>query len=98
MGSMCGVGFRFEGNIVNIEVGGTVIGRGLETASPSYLLSIWMHSEFPQADNRLPCKLRQWSPQACESQMVSLNIILNEPQRCTVNVLRHSTTIQQIDS
>ena len=34
MGLMCGVGMGFEGNIVNVEVGGTVIGRGLETSAP----------------------------------------------------------------
>ena len=29
---MCGVGMGFEGNIVEVEVGGTVIGGGVQTA------------------------------------------------------------------
>ena len=33
MGLMCGVGMAFEGNIVEVEVGGTAIGRGLKTAT-----------------------------------------------------------------
>ena len=34
MGFMWGVGMGFKGNIVGVEVGGTVMGRGLETAAP----------------------------------------------------------------
>ena len=34
MGLMCGVGIWFEGNIVEVEVGGTVIVRGLKTGAP----------------------------------------------------------------
>ena len=34
MGLMWGVGMGVEGNIVEVEVGGTVIGKGLETAAP----------------------------------------------------------------
>ena len=30
----CGVGTGSEGNIVEFEVAGTIIGRGLETAAP----------------------------------------------------------------
>ena len=30
----CGVGTRSEGNIVEVEVGGTIIGKSLETAAP----------------------------------------------------------------
>ena len=33
MGLTCGVGMGFEGN-VEVEVGGTIIGRGLETTGP----------------------------------------------------------------
>ena len=35
MGLMWGVGMGFKGNIDAVEVGGTVFGRGLETAAPS---------------------------------------------------------------
>ena len=34
MALMSGVGMGFEGNIVQVEFGGTVIGRGLKTAVP----------------------------------------------------------------
>ena len=34
MGLMWDVGIGLEGNIVEVEVGGTIIGRGRETASP----------------------------------------------------------------
>ena len=33
IGLTCGVGI--EGNIVQVEVGGTIIGRGLDTAAPA---------------------------------------------------------------
>ena len=33
IGLSCGVGIGFEGNIVEVKVGGTIIGRGLETAA-----------------------------------------------------------------
>ena len=35
IGLTCGVGIEFEGKIVGAEVGGTIIGRGLETAAPA---------------------------------------------------------------
>ena len=34
MGLTCGVGIGFGGNIVEVEVGGTIIGRDLEAAAP----------------------------------------------------------------
>ena len=34
MGLMWGVSMGWEGKIVEIEIGGTVMGRGLETAAP----------------------------------------------------------------
>ena len=34
MGLTCGVGIGLEGNVVEVEVGGTIIGRGLETTEP----------------------------------------------------------------
>ena len=34
IGFTCGLGKGFEGNIFEVEVGGTIIGRGLETAAP----------------------------------------------------------------
>ena len=34
MGLTCGVAIVFEGNIVEVEVGGSIIGKGLETAAP----------------------------------------------------------------
>ena len=34
MGLTCGVGIGFDGN-VEVEVGGTIIGRGHDTAGPS---------------------------------------------------------------
>ena len=33
MGSACGVGIGLDGN-VGVEVGGTIMGRGLDTAGP----------------------------------------------------------------
>ena len=35
MALTCSVGIEFEGNIVEVEVGGTIIGRGLETTAPA---------------------------------------------------------------
>ena len=34
MGLMCGVGIGLEGNVVEVQVGVTIIGRGLETTGP----------------------------------------------------------------
>ena len=34
MGLMCGLGMGFEGNIVEVDIGGNVVSRGLETAAP----------------------------------------------------------------
>ena len=34
MGLTCGAGIGLEGNVVEVEFGGTIIGRGLETTEP----------------------------------------------------------------
>ena len=40
MGLTCGVGIGLEGN-VEVEVGGTIIGRGRETTGPIALGVVW---------------------------------------------------------